>query len=231
MAAAEALRTPFVAKMDERVKTAPADRRAERRPAPFPRLATVLVIVASLLVLGGLAFPLWSVKLTAPQYPEGLGMKILAHTVRGATSTDLDNINHLNRYIGMKAIEPDTIPELRFMPWIIVALSVTGIAVAALRRRAVLYAWIAGFAVACLAGLLDFWRWEYDYGHNLDPQAVLKIPGMSYQPPIIGARQLLNFRAVSIPAGGGVMLMLALLVAAAAGALVWRESRRARRTG
>ena len=198
----------------------------EALQSPFPRAATALVILASVLVLGALVFPLWSVKLTAPQYPEGLGMKILAHTVRGATSTDLDNINHLNRYIGMKPIEADTIPELRIMPWIVVVLCVTGVAVAAFRRRSALYAWIALFAATCGAGLADFWRWEYDYGHNLDPRAVLKIPGMSYQPPIIGARQLLNFRAVSVPAGGGIMLMLALLLAVGAGAFAWRSSRR-----
>lgn len=230
MAAVEVLRGPYVTSADGRA-TARNDGKGKRPRAPFPRAATVLVLAASLLILGALAWPLWSVKLTAPQYPEGLGMKILAHTVRGATSTDLDNINHLNRYIGMKSIEPDAIPELKIMPWIIVALSVTGFAVAVLRRRAALYAWIASFAVVCAAGLLDFWKWEYDYGHNLDPHAVLKIPGMSYQPPIIGARQLLNFRALSIPATGGLMLMLALLLAAAAGGFAWRESRRSRLTG
>lgn len=231
MAAVEALQSPYVGEPDVRAKAARTEPDGGRRKAPFPRAVTLLVIAASLLVLGGLIFPLWSVSLTAPQYPEGLGMKILAHTVRGATPTDLDNINHLNRYIGMKSIEPETIPELRFMPWIIVALCVTGLAVAMFRRRAALYVWIISFAAVCAAGLIDFWRWEYDYGHNLDPRAILKIPGMSYQPPIIGARQLLNFRAVSLPAAGGMLLMLALLVAVAAGALAWRDSRRSLHTG
>jgi copper chaperone NosL len=231
MAAAEVLRAPYVTGPGARVNTVRSNLKGVRSLAPFPRAATLLVLAAALLVLGALALPLWSVKLTAPQYPEGLGMKIMAHTVRGATSTDLDNINHLNRYIGMKSIEPDAIPELRIMPWIIIALSVTGFAVAAFRRRSALYVWIASFAAVCAAGLADFWRWEYDYGHNLDPRAVLKIPGMSYQPPIIGARQLLNFRALSVPATGGLMLMLALVLAAAAGALAWRASRRYRPTG
>lgn len=198
---------------------------------PMRRVATLLTLAASAMVLGALAFPLWSVTLTAPQYPEGLGMKILAHTVSGATPTDLDNINHLNRYIGMKAIEPETIPELRIMPWIIVGVSVTGLAVAALRRRRALYAWVAGFGLVCAAGLIDFWKWEYDYGHNLDPRAVLKIPGMSYQPPIIGARQLLNFRAVSLPSTGGVMLVLAFGLAFSAAVLASREASQARHTG
>ena len=52
-----------------------------------------------------------------------------------------------------------------------------------------------------MAGLIDFWKWEYDYGHDLDTvNAIIKIPGMSYQPPVIGSRQLLNFTATSWPA-------------------------------
>lgn len=47
--------------------------------------------------------------------------------------------------------------------------------------------------------MVDFWRWEYDYGHNLDPNAAIIVPGMAYQPPLIGFKQLLNFGAYSIP--------------------------------
>ena len=28
-----------------------------------------------------------------------------------------------------------------------------------------------------------FYLWEYDYGHNLNPNAAIVVPGMSYQPP------------------------------------------------
>lgn len=62
-----------------------------------------------------------------------------------------------------------------------------------------------------MVGLVDFWRWEYDYGHDLDTEnAIIKIPGMNYQPPLIGSKQLLNFRATSLPAAGGICLMAAL---------------------
>jgi copper chaperone NosL len=76
-----------------------------------------------------------------------------------------------------------------------------------------------------VAGLADFYCWGYDYGHDLDPEAILKIPGMSYQPPLIGSKQLLNFRATSWPASGGWILVLALLLGAW---LVLREWRRPR---
>jgi copper chaperone NosL len=62
-----------------------------------------------------------------------------------------------------------------------------------------------------LAGLEDYYTWEYDYGHDLDLEnAIIKLEGMSYQPPLIGSKQLLNFRATSIPAGGGYALIASL---------------------
>jgi len=169
-----------------------------------------MVVIASLLLIGLFVFPLWHVRLTAPQYPEGLGMNIRINTVEGATETDLDNINGLNHYIGMKRIDPNTIPELKFMPWVVGALILSGLAVAAVARRRVLYFWMAGFLTLGVIGLIDFWRWEYDYGHNLDAAtAIIKIPGMSYQPPLIGTKQLLNFQAVSLPAAGGILAGIA----------------------
>ena len=194
--------------------------------AKFTKTPRILVVLASLLMIGLYVFPLWNVRLTAPQYPEGLGMNIRINTVEGATENDLDNINNLNHYIGMKRIEPGAIPELRIMPWIVAGIILTGLATAALARRPLLYVWTAGFLAIAVVGLIDFWRWEYDYGHNLDSEhAILKIPGMTYQPPLIGAKQLLNFRAVSLPSVGGILAGVAITLALAAVVLAWRERR------
>lgn len=62
----------------------------------------------------------------------------------------------------------------------------------------------------------DFWLWEYDYGHNLDPHAIIKIEGMSYQPPLFGTEQLLNFTASSYPAIGFAFIALGGLLAVVA---------------
>lgn len=192
-------------------------------------LSRILVALSSLLLIGLFIFPLWHVRLTAPQYPEGLGMNIRINTVEGATETDLKNINGLNHYIGMKAIDPETIPELRFMPWIVGALVISGLVVAALGRRKFLYVWLASFLTLGIVGLIDFWRWEYDYGHNLDPAtAIIKIPGMSYQPPLIGTKQLLNFQAVSLPGIGGILAAVAFALGLFAVILAVRQSRAAK---
>ena len=189
-------------------------------------LSRILVAISSLLLIGLFVFPLWHVRLTAPQYPEGLGMNIRINTVEGATETDLNNINGLNHYIGMKTIDPEAIPELRFMPWIVGALILSGLAVAVVGRRKILYTWLAAFLTLGIVGLIDFWRWEYDYGHNLDvATAIIKIPGMSYQPPLIGTKQLLNFQAVSLPGIGGILAGIAFALGFLAVILAVRQSR------
>ncbi|HEX5581150.1 MAG TPA: nitrous oxide reductase accessory protein NosL, partial [Gemmatimonadaceae bacterium] len=197
----------------------------------MPKSARALLALAAVLLLGVFVFPIWRIGLVAPQYPEGLGMTIHVNTIRGATEFDLENINNLNHYIGMKRIEPDAIPELALMPWIVGGLVAGALAVAAAGRRKLLYAYTGLFALVGVAGLVDFWLWEYDYGHNLDEAtAIIKIPGMTYQPPLIGSKQLLNFVATSWPDVGGVAAGLAFLCAAGAVFLTLRSTR-ARQAG
>jgi copper chaperone NosL len=188
------------------------------------RSARLLTAIASLSLIGLFFLPLWRVQLTAPQYPEGLGMRIGIHNVWGATPNDLANINGLNHYIGMQRITPDAIPELQIMPWIVGLLIVTGVVAAAVGRRRVLYTWFIGFFAISTAGILDFWRWEYDFGHHLDfEHAIIKIPGMNYQPPLVGVKQLLNFTAVSWPDLGGWIAFVSFALAAIAVAMVLRS--------
>jgi hypothetical protein len=68
--------------------------------------------------------------------------------------------------------------------------------VAALGRRLpALSSWGGALGLLLMRGLWDYWRWGYDYGHNLDmsEHAIIKIPEMTYQPPLIGRKKLLNF--------------------------------------
>lgn len=171
----------------------------------------LLLLLASLLLAVAFVLPLWNVYLQAPQYPEGLGMHIRINTITGLKPNDLENINNLNHYIGMKRIVPESIPELRLMPWIVAGLMVLGLLAAATGRRAIARTWVFLFALLAVVGLADFWKWEYDYGHDLDTEnAIIKVPGMNYQPPLIGSKQLLNFRATSLPGAGGIALAISL---------------------
>lgn len=174
---------------------------------------TRLLLAGGSLALGLLYLtPLWRIGLRAPQYPEGLGLRIWINRITGAAPQDLESINNLNHYIGMRRIVPESIPELRYLPWILAGLIGAGLLVALLGRRTLLYAWLAVFAAGAVAGLGDLWKWGYDYGHQLDPRAIIQIPGMSYQPPLIGGKQLLNFHASSWPGTGGWIAIAVLLL-------------------
>ncbi|MGZ5304178.1 MAG: hypothetical protein ACXWDO_08720, partial [Bacteroidia bacterium] len=118
----------------------------------------------------------------------------------------------LNHYIGMKYIKEEMFPELKYMPYIVGAIIALGLLAATVGRKYMLVIFALIIVAAGIAGAVDFYLWSYDYGHNLDPRAPIKVPGMSYQPPMFGSKDLLNFTATSWPAIGGISIMVAALV-------------------
>lgn len=172
----------------------------------------LLIGFGSLLLLLTFFVPLWQIMLWAPQYPEGLTMKIWHNQLSG----DVDIINGLNHYIGMKHISVEMFPEFHYIGPLLGILIAVGLAAALLGSGRILFLFTLLSYVYGVAALWDFWRWGYDYGHNLDPNAAIKVPDMSYQPPVIGYKNLLNFTSYSGPDTGawiivGVCLMATVL--------------------
>ena len=69
--------------------------------------------------------------------------------------------------------------------------------------------------VLSAAGLYDFYLWEHDYGHDLDPKAIMKFTNpdgtvMGFQPPLFGTKHILNFTAHSYPRLGAYLLGLGI---------------------
>lgn len=176
----------------------------------------LLTLLAALLLVPVFSLPLWSIRIVAPQYNDGLGMFIGLRDIWGHTEHDIQNINILNHYIGMKPIVPAEVDILQLMPWALGFLIAAGLLVALLNRRWLVASWLVAFAALGLAGLYEFWSWNYDYGHNLSPDAPIKVPGMTYQPPLIGTKTLLTIRASSWPSWGTLFMMLSFTSAAAA---------------
>lgn len=172
----------------------------------------LLLAIAAIMLLGVFVFPLWQIRLQAPQYPEGLGLNIRINTVQSLHPHNIQTINDLNHYIGMQAIRPDAVPALKIMPYAVILLVIMGVLTVIISNRAMLISWLTVFMGMALAGFADFYKWEYDYGHHLNPHAAIKVPGMSYQPPLIGGKQLLNIHATSIPGIGGIILFISLSI-------------------
>ena len=183
------------------------------------------IALSAMLLAAAFVMPVWRIDLVAPQYPEGLGMLIRVNTITGIKPADLNNINGLNHYIGMKAINPEAIPVLDVMPIVLGVLIVLGLGVALYGRRWAAWSWLGLFAAAGAAGMAEFYMWSYDYGHNLASDAIIKVPGMTYQPPLIGSKQLLNFTAASWPAPGGMALGAAFVIALLALVLSGRRAK------
>jgi len=176
------------------------------------QLARLLMIAAALSLLMLFAFPMWKIILYAPQYPDGVEMHIWINKIGGSTPATLQNINILNHYVGMKYIEPDDIPELQYFQYVMMGMIVLGLLAAILNRKSLFLTWTILLVVLCLIGLYDFYLWEYDYGHNLSDTAPIKIEGASFQPPLIGRKDILNFIAVSLPHIAGYFVGLSILL-------------------
>src|SRR5215470_3498938 len=94
----------------------------------------ILVAFASGALIAVFFLPAWRIDLFAPQYPEGLTMKIWVNTIKG----DVEIINGLNHYIGMKHITVDMFPEFRFLPGVVAFFILFGMIVAITGNRKLL---------------------------------------------------------------------------------------------
>jgi len=181
-----------------------------------------LLVICGLALIPVLFVPMWRIDLAAPQYPEGLRLLIYPAELAG----NVDIINGLNHYIGMKTLHTADFIEFTVLPYCIgffvLAFIITGIAG---RRKLVnlLFFLFVGFGILAM---VDFWRWEYNYGHNLNPDAAIVVPGMAYQPPLIGFKQLLNFGAYSIPDMGGWIFVSVGAVLVFCTVMLWRSRRK-----
>ena len=172
-------------------------------------ISRLLVAISASLMISAYFVPLWQILMWAPQYPEGLEMKIWINNLSG----DVKIISALNHYIGMKHIEVSMFPEFNYMVYIVGFLLGFGLLTALINKRIFLWVYCGLIVSAGIGALVDFYKWGYDYGHNLDPTAPIIVPGMSYQLPLIGTKLLLNFTAFSGPdIGGWIFLRSAVLV-------------------
>jgi copper chaperone NosL len=195
------------------------------RFAPIERR---LIWIAALVLLPVFFFPvlpIWAMKLWAPQYREGLTLTIYTNTIKG----DLQSINTLNHYVGMKHITADDFREFRYLPQALTFFGFMALIGALINRRWVAFlGWIA-FTVFAGYMFIDYARWLYDYGHNLDPRAPIKLA--LFTPPLIGWRQMANFKVLSVPMPGTLLLGVAWLLGPLAILLEMRDAKRAERRG
>ena len=177
-----------------------------------PRSRLPLALLAIPLVLC-LTAPLWTMQFAAPQYPDGLELRIFAHTVEG----DVQEINTLNHYIGMTSIDRASLSDLDWIPFGVGILVLLCLRVAAIGDVRSLVDLSMLFTYGSLFSFARFVYKLYVFGHDLDPRAAITVD--PFMPGVLGTKQIANFTTTSLPAGGS--LWLAVFAIGLAVLLVW----------
>src|SRR6186713_839052 len=95
----------------------------------------IAIAISALLLVSAYFVPLWQILMWAPQYPEGLEMKIWINNITG----DVKIISALNHYIGMKHIEVSMFPEFTYMIYIVAFILIMGLMTAIINKRVLLW--------------------------------------------------------------------------------------------
>ena len=199
-----------------------SNRLFEQPIGPRPRL---LLVVATICLLGAYLFPLWNLTMFAPQYQEGLRLDIYSYKLEGGNAgQDIEEINVLNHYIGMRDLEPEDFTEFKWIPFVVGIMGLLFLRAAVFGQMAhvldvlVLYTWFGIFS------LWSFGYKMYHYGHTLDPRAAVRVD--PFMPPLFGGKQLANFEVFSYPQAGSYALAGAAACLALAFFFGWRETRK-----
>lgn len=195
------------------------------------------MMIGPLFLLGLYVQPLWNIMLGAPQYPEPLGMNIHINGIHGVNEFDIQNIDNLNHYIGMKTIpKVADMWEFQVFPIVIGTMVALGVIIGILGFfKKISPNWFIGWflfmSVLGVLGMYDFNAWLVDYGSNLDPNAIMKLANpdgspMTYKPPLFGKVKMLNFDVSSMPATGAWMMftgMMLTILAFVMGKKSWKK--------
>jgi len=171
--------------------------------------AAALLAVAAFL-------PLWGMTFQAPQYPQGLQLTAYGTKLEG----DLEEVNMLNHYVGVAPVEPDDIRELELFPYTIVALLAVVVFGGLFARSRLLRAAAAASVWLFILGfLLDIQWWLYRAGHDLNPEAPIRVDEFTAR--VFGTTKVVNFYS-DAAAGPGLWLILSAAVLLTAGPAVMR---------
>ena len=179
---------------------------------PLNIASRLVLLLAALAVAVSVLFPLWQLHLLAPQYAEGLRLDIYAWKIQGGglNGNDLNEINNLNHYIGMKSIHQADFNEMQVMPFMfgVFILLALRAAVLGLMRFVVDLFMVASWFGVFSIGSFYYRLWQY--GHQLDPKAPMQVK--PFTPLIFGTQQIANFTQSSYPQLGTYLLWVFMVL-------------------
>ncbi|WML44526.1 hypothetical protein [Neobacillus sp. PS3-40] len=152
-------------------------------------IGKILFAVAAALLIISIFFPWWGMTLVAPQYPEGL--HLVVYPTKLENMNDLDILNTLNHYIGMKEVNGKDFAELKIIPIVLIAFAILSLLVTFTGKMKYGVIVLGLLCIAGVLGLYDIYHWLSDFGMHLDPKA--PIDYKPFIPPMVGENQIANF--------------------------------------
>ena len=158
---------------------------------------------AALLLIVSLLLPYWVLKLSAPQFPNGLTVTAYVNRLTG----DVGELEGLNHYVGLGSFQDAATFERSIAIAAIVMLAGLLIAAFLIHSRWVLILVLPAFLFPFIF-LVDLQFWLWDFGHHLDPAAPLAKAVGEFTPPIFGPAEIAQFDTMALP---GIGLILAFI--------------------
>lgn len=185
------------------------------RPLNFT--SRLMLVAAAAAIAASFFFPLWKMHLFAPQYQEGLSLFIYSHKIQGGgvEGADLNEINSLNHYIGMKPLRQADFFEMQWMPFVFGLIILLLLRAAVFGQMANVVDVFALFSYFGVFSIGAFYYRLYIYGHTLDPKAAMKIE--PFTPLLIGTKKIANFTQHSYPEPAAYLLIVAVSLVFLAG--------------
>ena len=182
---------------------------------PLNVASRLLLLAAAGAFIAAVFLPLWQIHLMAPQYREGLSLHIYSHQLVGGNGgQDLNEINVLNHYIGMKPLAQADFVEMKWIPFALGVFTLLALRAAAIGRMVSLVDLLVLFLYFGAFSMGTFYFRLVRYGHDLDPHAPMTIE--PFTPVMLGSQQIANFVQTSLPQSGAWFLALVPLFIAAA---------------
>lgn len=180
---------------------------------PLTMRSRLAALVAALLLIPALMLPLYEMTLYSNQFPDGLYLSIYASTIEGghtANRDDLREINTLNHYIGMRPLLESDFSEFKWIPLALGMFFILILRAIVIGKMSKLVDLVAMFGYFGVFSLWSFYHRLYQYGHNLDPAAPVKVA--PFTPPLFGSQQMANFTVYNYPGAGSYFLVGAILL-------------------
>jgi hypothetical protein len=177
----------------------------------------LILLAGALILLLSYLLPLYQMTLYANQFPDGLILEIYSYGLVGGKTPsrdDLQEINILNHYIGMRPLDEHDFSEFRWIPLATGAFVILALRAVVFGKMSKLVDVLVMFLYFGLFSAWSFYQRLFQYGHELDPTASVKV--QPFTPPVFGMKQLANFTVYNYPGLGSYVMVIfaaALIIA------------------